>query len=148
MTLASIAFNAALPRASSANTSSISIRTIWIPDMRVASANPAAPTPAPKSTTRAPARAEVAAASNMASWPARWPDFGWRNRRRPPRNASSENRSWVSPPECLVIGPQFMGKPGVGEQLARLAVILLMDQNPARQHAERAFDDTHVLVQH
>src|SRR3979411_2544102 len=41
-----------------------------------------------------------------------------------------------------------MGEPGVGEKLARRAVILVMDQNPARQHAERALDDAHVLVQH
>ncbi len=38
---------------------------------RLASASPAAPTPAPNSTTRSPRRAAAAAASSMASWPAR-----------------------------------------------------------------------------
>ena len=38
-----------------------------------ASASPAAPTPAPNSTTRSPGAASVAAASSIASWPARWP---------------------------------------------------------------------------
>ena len=47
-----------------------------------------------------------------------------------------------------VIGPQFVGEPGIAEDLPRLAVIVLMHQNTARQHAERAFDDAHVLVQH
>ena len=42
-----------------------------IPATRLASARPAAPTPAPKSTTRSPERAGVEAASSMASWPAR-----------------------------------------------------------------------------
>src|SRR5947199_9375016 len=41
-----------------------------------------------------------------------------------------------------------MGEPGVSENLPSLAAVLLMDQNPARQHAERALDDAHVLVQH
>jgi len=37
---------------------------------------------------------------------------------------------------------------GIAENLARFAVIVFMDQDPARQHAERAFDHAHVLVQH
>jgi len=41
-----------------------------------------------------------------------------------------------------------MGKARIGEQLARLPVIVVMDQNAARQHAQRALDDAHVLVQH
>ena len=47
-----------------------------------------------------------------------------------------------------VIGSQFVGETGVGQNLARLAIVVLMDQDPPRQHAERAFDDAHVLVQH
>ena len=68
---------------------------------------------------------------------------GCRNRSRPPRNASSVTSSRRS-----VIGPQFMGQPGIGEKLPRLAVIVLMDQNPPRQNAERALDHAHVLIQH
>jgi len=41
-----------------------------------------------------------------------------------------------------------MGETRIGEQLARLPVIVVMDQNAARQHAQRALDDAHVLVQH
>jgi hypothetical protein len=47
-----------------------------IPVTRLATARPAAPMPAPNSTTRSPGPAGVAAASSMASWPARWPDRG------------------------------------------------------------------------
>ena len=39
-------------------------------------------------------------------------------------------------------------RPASAEDLSRLAVVVLMNQDPARQHAERAFDDAHVLVQH
>ena len=41
-----------------------------------------------------------------------------------------------------------MAKTGVGQKLARLAVIFLMDQDPARQDAERALDNAHILVEH
>jgi hypothetical protein len=41
-----------------------------------------------------------------------------------------------------------MGETGIGEELARLLVVIFMDQNSARQHAERTFDNAHVLVQH
>jgi len=41
-----------------------------------------------------------------------------------------------------------VGQTGIGKQLARLPVIVVMDQDPARQHAERAFDDAHILIQH
>src|ERR1700722_3527581 len=47
-----------------------------------------------------------------------------------------------------VIGPQFVGQAGVAENPAGLAIVVLMDQDPARQHPERALDDAHVLVQH
>ena len=47
-----------------------------------------------------------------------------------------------------VIAPQFVGETRIGKNLARLLVIILMDQNSARQDAERAFDDAHVLIQH
>ncbi len=41
-----------------------------------------------------------------------------------------------------------MAEARIGKKLARLAVIVVMDQNPARQDSEGAFDDAHVLVQH
>jgi len=41
-----------------------------------------------------------------------------------------------------------VAKTGVGQKLARLAVIFLMDQDPARQDAERALDNAHILVEH
>jgi hypothetical protein len=36
----------------------------------------------------------------------------------------------------------------IAENLARFAVIVVMDQNTARQDPQRAFDDAHILVQH
>src|SRR5215470_4244738 len=143
ITSAAIAFAAALLRERPASTSSISTSARPMPSTRRASANPAAPTPAPRSTTRQPARADVAAASSMASWPARWPVFNCRKRNRPPRKASSVHSRRRS-----VIGPQFMGKPGVGQQSTRRAIVLVIDQDAPLQEAERALDNAHVLVQH
>src|SRR5262249_34514245 len=77
-----------------------------------------------------------------ASWPARWPDFGWRRRNCPPRKASS-----VMSVRASLIGPQFMRQPGFGEDLPGRAVVLLMHQDAPRQDAERTLDDAHVLVQ-
>src|SRR4051794_21351007 len=119
------------------------MRTRLISRTRLATASPAAPTPAPKSATRSPGRAAVAAASNIASWPARWPLFGWRRSNCAPRKASSVKAS-----DGSVIGPQFMAEAGIGEHLSRLAIVLIADQDAPRQHAERALDHTHVLVQH
>jgi hypothetical protein len=36
----------------------------------------------------------------------------------------------------------------VAEKLAGLAIVVFMDQNPARQNAKRPLDDAHILVQH
>jgi octaprenyl-diphosphate synthase len=41
-----------------------------------------------------------------------------------------------------------MAKPGVGEELARGVIVIIVDQDTPLQEAERAFDDAHVLVQH
>ena len=41
-----------------------------------------------------------------------------------------------------------MGKAGIGQKLARLAVIVLMDQDAAWQDAQGSLDHAHVLVQH
>jgi len=41
-----------------------------------------------------------------------------------------------------------MGKARVAQELPRLAIVVLGDQDPARQYAERAFDDAHVLIEY
>ncbi len=41
-----------------------------------------------------------------------------------------------------------MRQPGIPEKLARLAIVVLMDQNPARKDPEGTFDDAHILIQH
>lgn len=41
-----------------------------------------------------------------------------------------------------------MAEAGLGEKLAGLDGVILMDQDPPRQNAERALDDAHVLVKH
>src|SRR5580704_15689274 len=110
-----------------------------MPPTRLASASPAAPTPAPNSTTRSPALTAVAAASSMASWPARWPDFGWRRRNCPPRKASS-----VMSARASLIGPQFVRQSRLRENLACRLVVVLVHQNTPRQDAERTLDDAHV----
>src|SRR5262249_31353742 len=122
---------------------SIAISVKAIAPTRLASASPAAPTPAPNSTTRSPALAAVAAASSIASWPARWPLAGWRRHNCPPRKASS-----VMSASASLIGPQFMRQSGLAEELPRRLVVFLVHENPPRQDAERALDDAHVLVQH
>jgi hypothetical protein len=41
-----------------------------------------------------------------------------------------------------------MGKPSVGENLTRRAVVVVMNQNAAGNHPDRAFENAHVLIQH
>jgi hypothetical protein len=41
-----------------------------------------------------------------------------------------------------------MAKARIGKNLARFAVIVFVDQNPARQDSERAFDNAHVLIEY
>jgi hypothetical protein len=41
-----------------------------------------------------------------------------------------------------------MSEARVGKKLARLAVIVVMDQDSARQYAEGTFDHAHVLIEH
>src|SRR5215471_7179218 len=47
-----------------------------------------------------------------------------------------------------IIRPQFVRESRIGQNPTGRAIILLMDEDPPRQDAERAFDDAHVLVQH
>src|SRR5207247_6752671 len=111
------------------------------------------------------------------SWPARCPDFSCSKRNCPPRNASSVTSAagvlsvlMTSEPGSALfirgvfftptgarfarkrpvslIGPQFVGEARIDQTLARLAVVILVDQDAARQHAQRPLDDAHVLVQH
>ncbi len=48
----------------------------------------------------------------------------------------------------LVIGLQFVAETGVDDDLARGRDVFFTDQNAARQDAERAVEDAHVLVEH
>jgi hypothetical protein len=41
-----------------------------------------------------------------------------------------------------------VAKTRIGQKLARLPIVILMDQDAAGQHAKRAFNDAHILVQH
>lgn len=41
-----------------------------------------------------------------------------------------------------------MRKTGIAKKLARLSVIILMDQDPPRQDAKRSLDHAHVLIKH
>ena len=61
---------------------------------------------------------------------------------RPPRNASS-----VTAPRQSSARNSW-ARPASAEKLARLPIVVLMDQDPARQDAKRALDNAHILVQH
>src|SRR5262249_19259856 len=126
--------------ASRASPASTSTSTTSMPSTRSASANPAAPTPAPRSTTRSPARAGHAAASRIASWPTRCPRLGCLSRSLPPSAASSVTSA--------DIGTKLVAEPGVLEQFARIIDAAFVDQDAARQDADRALEHAHVLVEH
>src|SRR5581483_2034302 len=130
---------------SAAKPASTSTSVTIVPATRVASARPAAPTPAPRSTMRSPPRAGVAAASRMASWPTRCPRFGCARRSRPPNTASSVRSEDAN---SLSIGAKLVPEPGLFKQLARLRDMIVGDQQAARQHAERALEHAHVLIKH
>src|SRR5437660_12012402 len=132
----SCAFSAA-SRASPASTST---STTSVPSTRSASASPAAPTPAPRSTARSPARAADAAASRIASWPTRWPRFGCLSRSLPPSAASSVTST--------DIGAKLVSEPGILEHFARIIDTAFVDQDAARQDADRALEHAHVLIEH
>ncbi len=44
--------------------------------------------------------------------------------------------------------PQLVGQSGIGQQAGAPAVVVLMNQDAARQDAQRSLDHAHVLVQH
>src|SRR5262249_3720792 len=132
----SCAFSAA-SRASAASTSTSATS---ISATRSASANPAAPTPAPRSTTRSPACAGHAAASRMASWPTRCPPFGCLSCNLPPSAASSVTSA--------DIGAKLVSEPGILEQFACIIDAAFVDQDAARQDADRALEHAHILVEH
>ena len=46
------------------------------------------------------------------------------------------------------IGTKLVAEAGIGQQPARARRLLVLDQHAARQHAERAFQHAHVLVEH
>src|SRR5690606_31725879 len=100
------------------------------------SARPAVPAPAPRSSARLALGA--AAASRMASCPARWPLFGCSSFSLPPRTASS----LVS----ISVRFQRVAVSGIRKQLLRARFVVLGYEQAARQKAERAFHHAHVLV--
>ena len=128
-----------------ASSGSISTSVTSTSGTRTASASPAAPTPAPNSTTRSPARARgrgrqqdrvvadaVAALLLLQPQPAAQHGIVGRLRLAAPLGSR----------------PQLVGEPGVLQQLPRGLPMLVIDQDAARQHAERAFQHAHVLVEH
>ena len=136
----------AFSAASAASCGSISTSVTLAPATRVASARPAAPTPAPRSTTCSPARAGVAAASRIASWPKRWPRFGLRK----PQPAAQHG----------VLGQVGRARLTCHRGAARARARRLSaagahrprcvvgHHDAARQHADRAFEHAHVLIEH
>src|SRR5579863_9555258 len=56
--------------------------------------------------------------------------------------------SSVRSPESSLIGPQLVGEASIAEKLAGLVIVILVDENPARQNAKRPLDDAHILVEH
>src|SRR6266516_4092454 len=135
---------AILSRAKVTSAGSISTSVTSRRGTRNASARPAAPTPANRSTARSPGLAWVAAASRIASWPTRWPWRGCRSASRPPSTASCV----VSATRSSRIGTKLAAKARRLQQAARGGGMLLGDQDAARQNAERAFEHAHVLVEH
>ena len=130
-------FRSALSAASAAVSASISTRsTSRLRIGGAASASPTAPTPAPTSTTRRAGRAPAAAASSTASGPTRWPVRFCRSRRpgRRSRRAVSSHRAVRRP-----------APPRSADCRAR-AKSSCVDQDAARQEAERALDRAHVPV--
>src|SRR5262245_51763177 len=119
---------------------SISTMTTLAPPTRRASASPAAPTPAPRSTTRSPAFAGQAAARRIASWPTRCPPLGCLSRSLPPSTASSVTSAGIR--------AKLVSETGVVQQCARIIDTAYADQDAARQDADRTFEHAHVLVEH
>src|SRR4029077_5073095 len=130
-------------RASAASAASNSTSVTVSPSTRRASASPAAPTPEPSSTAYWPAWAGVAAASSTASWPKRWPRTGCRKTTLPPRSASSLIRS-----ASAAIGTKLMTEARILEEAPRHLNFVVANKDPARENADRAFQDAHVVIGH
>src|SRR5260370_322414 len=101
---------------------------------------PPAHGPGRRSATRSPAGAEQAAASKMASWPNRCPPVGCLSLSLPPSTASSVTSAGIR--------TKLVSEAGVLEQCARLIDAALVDQDAARQDADRTFEHAHVLIEH
>ena len=110
---------------------------------------------------RADARADVddpalpsvaaAATSSAASVPTRWPRFGWTSVSRPPSHRSSVNPSALAALPSSVDGSaieQFFSQTRFDNEAASPPFLVLVDQNPPRQKAERPLGGGHVLVGH
>src|SRR5262249_61822015 len=130
----------AFSAARAARAASTSTSTTLTPSTRRASASPAAPTPAPRSTTRSPGRAGHAAARRIASWPTRCPALGCLSRSLPPSTASSVTSAGIR--------AKLVSETGVLQQCARIIDTALAHQDAALQDADRTFEHAHVLVEH
>src|SRR6516164_3624387 len=128
--------------ASAVSSGSMSTSVTVIPAMRRANANPAPPTPAPRSTAWSPGRAAVAAASRIASWPTRWPRIGCRIVRRQPRTASSLS------PLSTGIGTQLVTETSFGEELPCRGELILADHDAPLKGADRSLQHADVLIDH
>src|SRR4029453_14118147 len=140
LTRVSSPLSGAFCAASPARTGSTSTRATSVPSTRRASDSPAAPTPAPRSRTRSPARAGHAAANKIASWPTRCPLRGCLSRSLPPSTASSVSSAGIR--------TEFVSETGVLQQFARVIDTTLAHQDAAREDADRTFEHAHVLIQH
>src|SRR5262249_13780913 len=117
VTLSPKPFRAAFCSARAQSSASISTAVTSTLVMRAARQRPATPTPAPASSTRAPLRAETAAARNTASLPALCPPRGWMIVAGPPRRPPALGA--VGPPLTLLFFGDDMADAGLGEDAAR-----------------------------
>ena len=102
--------------------------------------------PAPTSTSR-PRTRSAAAASKAASVPARWPRLGWPGEApAEPGVAGHASRVDSPRPRAGSAMAQFGGEARFGQEPARPRFLVRVDQDPARQKAERSLDRGHVLV--
>src|SRR3954453_2658433 len=144
LTLSPKPLRTAFCSASAQSLASISTAVTLRSGARASRHKPAAPTPAPASSTRLPPRAGTAAARNTASLPALWPPRGWVMEMRPPRKASA----LVAPRPSLVllfVGDD-MADTGLGENTARPRNSHALHQDAPGKSADRALEHAHIGV--
>src|SRR5262249_34968166 len=90
--------------------------------------------------------AGTAACNQIASLPALCPDFGCSTAIRPPRKSSSVVPCGSLAPSVLAFFDDDMADPSVGEDVAGLREIIAVDEHPARQSPDRAFEHAHIRI--